>query len=95
MAREYTGKDIESIKNDRDRVQRRPTIYIPSTYADGAVHIAIEILDNSIDELSINDSVGNTTSMTFDTKTKEITIIDDGRGIPQDKLQIFLEKGAD
>lgn len=86
MARKYEADSIVSIKNDRDRVRKRPSMFIPSTHKDGAVHIIFEIIDNSIDELSIEGSVGNTLTVTFDTKTREITIIDDGRGIPHDAL---------
>jgi len=86
MAREYTAKDIQSIKDDRERVRLRPTIYVPSTYKDGAIHIIFEIVDNSIDELSIKDSVGSHLNLTFDTKTREVVIIDDGRGIPHESL---------
>lgn len=86
MPRKYEADSIVSIKNDRDRLRKRPSMYIPSTHADGALHIIYEIVDNSIDELSIDDPVGRTLTMTFDTKTKEVTVIDDGRGIPQEKL---------
>lgn len=86
MAAKYEAGSIVSIRNDRDRLRKRPSMYIPSTHADGALHIIYEIVDNSIDELSIEDPVGNTLTVMFDTKTKEVTVIDDGRGIPQEKL---------
>ena len=86
MPRKYEADSILSIKNDRDRVRKRPSMFIPSTHADGALHIIYEIVDNSIDELSIEDSAGHTLTVMFDVKTKEVTVIDDGRGIPQEKL---------
>jgi len=86
VATKYDASSIVSIKDDRTRLRLRPTQFIPSTYADGALHIIFEIIDNSIDELSIDDPVGNHLSVTFDVKTKEVTVIDDGRGIPQERL---------
>lgn len=86
MARDYTAKDIQSIKEDRERVRKRPQMYLPGSHKDGCVHIIFEIVDNSIDELSIDDSVGKTLTVTFDTKTREVTVSDDGRGIPHESL---------
>lgn len=85
-ANAYTDKSIQSLKADRDRLRTRPTQFIPSTYADGALHIIFEIVDNSIDELSIKDAVGKNLTVIFDIKTKECTVIDDGRGIPHGAL---------
>lgn len=86
MARAYTAKDIESIREDRERIRRRPSMFIPSTHKDGAVHVMFEVVDNSIDELSIDDSVGRTLNVSFDVKTREFTVSDDGRGIPHESL---------
>lgn len=86
MAREYTSKDIESIREDRLRVQRRPQMFLPGSHKEGCVHIIFEIVDNSIDELSIDESLGHTLTVTFDTKTREVTVADDGRGIPHESL---------
>lgn len=86
MPRKYEADSIISIKNDRDRVRKRVSMFIPSSHVDGAVHIIFEIIDNSVDELSIDEAVGNSLTVTFDTKTKEVTVIDDGRGIPHESL---------
>ncbi|MCM1531853.1 MAG: ATP-binding protein [Ruminococcus flavefaciens] len=86
MAREYTSKDIQSIREDRLRVRKRPQMYLPGAHKDGCVHIIFEIVDNSIDELSIDQSLGKTLTITFDTKTREVTVTDDGRGIPHESL---------
>ena len=86
MAAKYDASSIQSITEDRDRVRTRPTIYVPSTHADGALHTIFEVVDNSIDELAIDDSVGKSLTVTFDTKTKEVSVTDDGRGIPHESL---------
>lgn len=85
-ARKYDETSIQSITDDRDRMRKRPTLYIPSTGSKGALHIAFEIIDNSIDELSVKDPVGDTITVVFNKKTKEFTITDDGSGIPQKSL---------
>ena len=84
--RKYGDDAIKSITDDRDRVRKRPTLYIPSTNAKGALHIAFEIIDNSVDELMVKDAVGDTITVVYNTKTKEFTITDDGSGIPQNSL---------
>lgn len=82
----YTSKSIKVIKTDRERIKKRPTMYIPSTGKEGAMHIIFEIIDNSFDELSVKGTVGNDLQITFDEKTKECTVQDNGRGIPLDSL---------
>lgn len=86
MAAKYDAKSIISVKNDRDRIRLRPTIYIVDTHAAGALHIIFEVVDNSVDELSVKNSVGKNLTVTFDSKTKEVTVTDDGRGIPHESL---------
>lgn len=86
MARKYDADSITVIESDLERVQKRPTMYIPSTGVEGAIHIPFEIIDNSIDEVTVEDSVGTTVTTDFDTKTKVFTIVDDGSGIPQGKM---------
>lgn len=84
--RNYTADDIKVIRSDKDRVKKRPSIYIPSTEKEGAIHIAYEIVDNSIDEVTARDSVGDTVTTIFDEKSKVVTVIDNGSGIPHEKL---------
>lgn len=86
MAARYDANSIESIREDRDRVRRRPSMFIVNTHKEGAVHIIYEVVDNAIDELSIDNSVGKTLTVTFDTKTREVVVSDDGRGIPHEAL---------
>lgn len=94
MAAEHV---IVSIKDDKERVRTRPTIYIPSTGSEGAIHIIYEIIDNSIDELISKDSKGDTVSITFNTKTKVCKVVDDGGGIPHkgmlDALTVINSSG--
>lgn len=86
MARKYNDDSIEVITSDLERVRRKPTMYIPNTAKEGALHIIFEIVDNSIDEITVEDAVGTKVSIDFDTKTRVCTIVDDGTGIPQGKM---------
>ena len=86
MATKYTADSIVVITNDRDRVRQSPNMYIPNKSTEGHVHCCFEIFDNSVDEVSIPDTVGNKIDVTFDNKTKEFSVRDNGRGIPQEKL---------
>lgn len=84
--RKYDADSIRSITDDRDKVRERPTLYIPSTDAKGALHIFVEILDNSVDELKEKDAVGDRIDVSFDIGTQEFCCVDDGSGIPLEKL---------
>lgn len=86
MATKYTGDSIVVIKDDRDRVRQSPGMYIPNRAKEGAIHCYYEIIDNSIDELTIPNSAGNHLDITFDKKTMELTVEDNGRGIPHEKM---------
>ena len=77
---------IEVIRDDRERVRKRPTIYIPDVDVVGALHLIYEAVDNSIDELSVKSPVGNSLIVKYDTSTHEVTCIDDGGGVPHDKM---------
>ena len=84
--RVYNASSIKVIENDRDRLRKRPLTYIPSRQKEGAMSVFSEGLDNSLDELSVKDSIGNTITSYFDLKTKEMYIKDDGSGIPLERL---------
>lgn len=89
MAKEHK---IEVLKTDKERVQMRPTIYIPTLDERGALHCIYEIVDNSLDELNIDDPVGDTIIVKFDDKTKECEVIDNGGGIPHKSFLDALTK---
>ena len=88
MARKYDASDIDILETDRERVQKQAHIYIPDKRLAGAIHIYREVVDNAQDE--VLNSSGEVT-VTFDEVTRELSVKDNGRGIPLEKLQELCE----
>lgn len=86
MAEKASKHKIVTVESDRDRVRLRPGIYTTSTNADGVVHIIYEIVDNALDELTAHDSVGDETTLTYDTKSHVFSVEDNGGGIPHEGM---------
>lgn len=80
---EYSGKDIKVLK-DLEPVRLRPGMYIGSVGKDGLHHLIWEILDNSLDEFLAG--FADTIKISIDLKENRVTIRDNGRGIPIDKI---------
>ncbi len=77
----YTAADIELLQGI-GHVRRRPAMYIGSTGPDGLHHLLWEIVDNAVDE-AMN---GHATfiKVTLDASGNQVTVEDNGRGIPVD-----------
>ena len=79
----YKAKDIQVLEG-LEPVRKRPGMYIGSTSLQGLHHLVWEILDNSVDE-ALNGHCDQIELQV--TKDNEITVIDNGRGIPIDTFQ--------
>lgn len=90
MANKYDESSIKVNRADRDKVRQSPTMYVPSLGLEGSMQLWGEAVFNALDELTIDDPVGNNLTTTFDMSTKEMTVVDDGRGIPLGSLYDLL-----
>jgi DNA gyrase subunit B len=79
----YEAKDIQVLEG-LEPVRRRPGMYIGSTSPTGLHHLVWEILDNAVDE-SLNGHC-DTIKVSL-LKDNEVSIHDNGRGVPVDKFQ--------
>ncbi len=89
-AQNYSAKDIEVLEG-LEPVRRRPGMYIGGTDENALHHLASEILDNAMDEAV----AGHATLIEFLLRPgNEITVKDNGRGIPIDPHPKFPKKSA-
>lgn len=91
MARKYDASDIDILETDRERVQKQAHIYVCDKNVAGIKMCYRELIDNANDEC-LNCGYPAETTVTFDEVTRELTVNDDGRGIPQEKLAELCEK---
>ena len=87
MNSNYNSKDIITREN-LEAVRHRPTQYIPNIEAEGLIHTIGELLDNSFDEMNIKGKTGNLDVFILlsERNKLQIIIIDNGRGIPHEKV---------
>jgi len=76
----YSSENIE-VMSDIEQIRANPHLYAGST--EYFNHLIYEVLDNAVDEVS--NGFASTIGVMINTKTNQITVSDNGRGIPTDK----------
>ena len=85
----YTAKDIDVLEG-LEPVRRRPGMFIGGVDEDGLHHLAVEVVDNAMDEV-----LGGTASrIRVELSGNCLTVQDDGRGIPVDAHPALPEMSA-
>ena len=82
----YKDDVYEEISNEFEQIRTARTMYISKSQTEGALHLIREGVNNGSDEAVNPASPANKMDITMNENTQTISISDNGRGIPFDKM---------
>lgn len=82
----FIEEEMQVMENDLDKIRTSPLMYISRVGSLGAVHLAKEIINNSIDEGENENSPCDEIYLHLDEDSNAFTCEDNGRGLPFDKM---------
>jgi len=93
----FIDDKIEHIESDIKKIQTKPGMYIAQIGSAGALHLCKELINNAIDECINKNSPADVIDIFLDEGENEITVSDNGRGIPFDNMLVVcttLQSGS-
>ena len=93
----YEDDKFSYIESDIEKIRNKPTMFISYVGSQGALHLAKEIITNGYDEALSPKSPCNRIEVEFDMNRNMLTVIDNGRGIPFEQVEVictYLQSGS-
>jgi DNA gyrase/topoisomerase IV subunit B len=85
------GDEIKQISDFVEQVRQTPDVYIGKVYENAAFLTMVrEIFQNSIDEILKGNAFSPDVYITYDERTHQVIVSDNGRGIPHGKIGIIF-----
>ena len=81
---QFKDDKYEIVEVDIEKIQTKPSQYIGTLGSEGSLHLSKEAINNAIDECINKNSPGKVVDIFFDELKNEISVSDQGRGIPFD-----------
>lgn len=90
MSNKYIDDKMEYIESDINKIQMKTGMYISYVGEKGALHLAKEVIQNSIDECANPNSPAKEIDISLDVLSDSISVEDDGRGIPENDFPMDI-----
>ena len=88
----FKEAEITWIEDDVEKIRTKTEMYVSYRGSRAALHMAKEVVNNHIDEVTDPDSPGTTVEIFCDEARNMVTSSDDGRGIPLEKVETISTK---